>query len=80
MALYVDIHVNGANIHRIAAQRVKGSPGEMCEYLVKCTDEEGKFTHPESIILHHYDDGAYALASKLMALANDVYGATGGSL
>ena len=56
MALIVQVKVNQDTIIRTVAQRISGKPGELCTYEV-----DGGHT-----IQHHYDEGAEALAIKLL--------------
>ena len=55
--LSVAIFINGKQIYRRDAVRIKGQPHELCTYL---TDG--------ITIQHDYDEGAEALAMKLLKL------------
>lgn len=56
MALIVEVKINRDTIIRAVAQRIYGQPGEMCTYEVDGAER----------IEHHYDEGAEALAIKLL--------------
>lgn len=52
----VVIYINNQSIVLRAARRIKGEPGELCHYKV----DDGR------TIAHHYDEGAVALAIKML--------------
>lgn len=54
--LTVAILVNGHPLYSRSAVRIKGESGQTCEY--ECDDG--------SVIVHDYNDGAVALAHKLL--------------
>lgn len=56
VALIVEVKINQSTIIRTVACRIRGNHGEPCVYEV-----DGGGT-----IKHHYDDGAEALAIKLL--------------
>jgi len=66
--LIVKLAVNLVALHEIHVQRVSGSEGGWCRYAVRKPAIPGT-------ILHHYDDGAVALAATVLgALAEAGYG------
>ncbi len=56
MALIVKVFINEREIIDLRAVRIAGNPGELCMYR----DGYGNAIH------HHYDDGAAALAIRLL--------------
>lgn len=65
------IEINGIPIIIVHAVRIKGEPGELCEYEVfKMRDD---ILHKKNKIvlgniLHNYDDGAERLTQKMLDL------------
>lgn len=57
MPMTVQVHIDGKLVLARSANRLAGRPGAMCLYVT----DDGK------AIEHHYDDGAAALAIKMLA-------------
>lgn len=60
MALIVKLYINEKEIASYSAVRVHGASGELCEYKI---GNEGK---EQVWVSHHYNDGAEALAVKVL--------------
>ena len=64
--LVIKLLVNLDQIDEIHVQRVSGNKGGWCEYAVRKPAIPGT-------VLHHYDDGAVALAATVLsALAEEI--------
>jgi hypothetical protein len=59
MALIVKLYINKTPIGERSIVRIEGQPGEWCAYET----DDGR------IIFHHYNEGAEALARKLLAVS-----------
>ena len=60
MALFVKLFINAKEIANYSAVRVHGEPGQLCEYRI------GTIGNDQVWVSHHYDDGAEALAAKVL--------------
>lgn len=60
MALIVKLFINETQIAQYEAVRKQGIPGELCDYQIAKDGNNGVW------ISHHYDDGAEALAVKVL--------------
>jgi len=61
MALFVKLFINAKEIANYSAVRVHGEPGQLCEYRIGTIGSDQQVR-----VSHHYDDGAEALAAKVL--------------
>jgi len=79
MALHGDISVNGTVLVQWSAQRKQAVPREVNDYQVSVVDYREKPAHERrTLIQHRYDDGATALAAKVLAWASASPASEGG--
>jgi hypothetical protein len=77
--LTTKIEINGIPIVVIHAVRLRGEPGELCEYEIFKTRDS--LYHKSDIIVlgkleHYYDDGAEILVQKMLDLYMEKRGKT----